>query len=88
MNKVFLSVKESTIKVGSEEKVDTRLAAYEVFIEPGMDKEGKPVLNKDGSQRYFPVDDEQLVEVKEALTVRKIADNYYKPLFTVILSNP
>ena len=83
MNKILLSEKESKVRIGDAEKVDTRLAAYEVFIEAGMDKEGNPVLNKDGSQRYFPVDDDQLVEVKEELTVRKLSENYFKPLYRI-----
>ena len=83
MNKILLSEKESYVKIGGAEKVDTRIAAYEVYIEPGIDKEGKPVLNKDGSQRYYPVDDDQLKVLDEDIQVRKIADNYFKPLYKI-----
>ena len=83
MNKTLLSQKESVTKIFNEERLDTRLSAYEVFIEAGIDKEGNPVLNKDGSQRYYPVDESQLVEAKEDMKVRKLADNYFKPLFMV-----
>ena len=84
MNKLFLSSKESTVKMSDGvEKVDTKLTAYEVYVEAGLDKEGKPVLNRDGSQKYYIVDTDQMINLENELAVKKISDNYFKPLYEV-----
>ena len=64
-------------------QVDTSLTVYEVFIELGRDKEGNVLKNRDGSDRYFPINDENIVTLDKEIKVKKIRDGLFKPLFEV-----
>ena len=64
-------------------QVDTSLTVYEVFIELGRDKEGNVLKNRDGSDRYFPINDENITTLDKEVKVKKIRDGLYKSIYIV-----
>lgn len=74
---------ESYSKNNESYDLDASYSVFEVFIELGRDKEGNVLKNRDGSDRYFAIQDEDLTTLKEDVTVKKIRDGFYKPLFEV-----
>lgn len=64
-------------------QLDTSITAYEVYIELGRDKDGNTIKNKDGSDRYFPIDDDSIVLVKEDIEVKKVRDGVYKNIYVI-----
>lgn len=64
-------------------QVETHLSVYEVYIEKGYDKEGNVLKNKDGSDRYFPIDDTNIKTLESDVITKKIRDDLFKPTFEV-----
>lgn len=67
----------------SEYVVESSYSVYEVYIELSRDKEGNPLKNKDGSDRYYPIDDSYITKLSEDTIVKKIRDNYFKKIYRV-----
>ena len=74
---------ESYIKEYGEYKITNSYTVYEAYIEPMFDKEGKPILNKDGSPRYRYVDDRDVKVIKEDKVVKEIREGLYKDVYQV-----
>jgi len=58
-------------------------SCYEVFIELSRDKEGNVIKNKDGSDRYHAIDDNNLSTLKEDKVVKEIREGFYKDVYEV-----
>lgn len=83
MFKNQLAHHESYSKTTDGYDLDSSYSVYEVFIELGRDKEGNVLKNRDGSDRYFPIQDENLTTLKQDVSVKIIREDFFKPLFEV-----
>ena len=63
--------------------LESSYSVYEVFIELGRDKEGNILKNRDGSDRYFDIKDEDLKPLQEDKKVKVIREGFYKPLYEI-----
>ena len=77
----LLAEKKSFSEINGEQVVDFELNAFEAYIEKGLTKEGEVLLNKDGSTKYFPVDDSLLFTNEEEMKAKKISENFYKKVY-------
>lgn len=64
-------------------QLDTSVTAYEVYVELGRDKDGNTLKNKDGSDRYFPIDEDKITSLEEDIELKKIRDGVYKTVYTL-----
>mgnify|MGYP003294256823 CR=1 FL=1 len=64
-------------------EVETSLSVYEVYIELSKDKDGNQIKNRDGSDRYYALDDASISTLDSDKLVRVIRDNFYKDVFEV-----
>lgn len=64
-------------------QLDTSVTAYEVFIETRRDKEGNTIMNKDGSERYFPVEEDKITSLEEDRELKKVREGVYKPIYKI-----
>lgn len=74
---------ETYYKEYGEYKVSSSFTVYEVYIELGHDKEGKVMLNKDGSERYYIIDEKDVTTLNEDKVVKEIRDGLYKDVYQV-----
>ncbi len=63
--------------------VASSFSIYKVYLEVAKDKDGNPLTNKDGSTRYYPVDDLSISNLKEDIKVKKINDTTFKKVYEV-----
>lgn len=63
--------------------VASSFSIYEVYLEVAKDKEGNPLTNKDGSLRYYAVDDLSISTLKGNVKVKKINDTTFKKVYDV-----
>ena len=66
-----------------EYKIAGSYSVYESYIEEMYDREGKALVNKDGSPRYRYINDKDVVTVKEDKTVKEIRKGVYKDVYQV-----
>ena len=64
-------------------EIETSLSVYEVFIELSKDKDGNVLKNKDGSDRYYAIDDANIVALASDKIVKTIRDGFYKDVYQV-----
>ena len=83
MFKNQLAHHETYSKTTDSYDLDTSYSVYEVFVELGRDKEGNTLTNRDGSERYFAIPDEDVEVLKEDIEVKVIREGFYKPIFEV-----
>ena len=84
MFKNELAVKENTSTYGDgSESAVTTIVAYEVYIEKILDKDKKPILNKDGSEKYRAIEDNDIFALESDLKVKKIDEYFYKKIYEV-----
>lgn len=74
---------ESYIKEYGEYKITSSYTVYEAYIEEMHDKDGNLVKNKDGSQRYYYVEDKEVITIKEDKLVKEIREGLYKDVYQV-----
>jgi len=84
MFKNQLAIRENYFKTnGGEYEIESCYAAYEAYIEIAKDKEGNAIKNRDGSERYFAIDDLSVITLKEDIVVKKIKDDLFKVVYSV-----
>lgn len=83
MYKNLLAHRETYYEGSAGYEIETSFSVYEVYIELGHDKEGNVMKNRDGSDRYFAIDDAKLQVLDREVVVKKIRDGLYKDVFTV-----
>lgn len=66
-----------------EYKIAGSYSVYESYIEEMYDREGKALVNKDGSPRYRYINDKDVVTIKEDKTVKEIRKGVYKDVYQV-----
>ena len=66
-----------------ERELETKLTAYQVYVEEGIDKDGNKILNSDNTTRYFAIDDDEVFTVTERMQVKKISDNFFKKVLKI-----
>lgn len=64
-------------------EIDKSFSAYEVFIELARDKNGEPLKNKNGEDRYYPIDDLSISKLGADVLTKKIRDDLYKVIYEV-----
>lgn len=64
-------------------EVETSLSVYEVFIELSRDKDGNVMKNRDGSDRYYAIDDSSVSILNVDKLVKVIRENFYKDVYQV-----
>lgn len=78
-----LAHNESYYKEYGEYKLSSSYTVYEAYIEEMHDKDGNLVKNKDGSQRYYYVEDKEVITIKEDKLVKEIREGLYKDVYQV-----
>lgn len=63
--------------------IENSFSVYEVFIEVARDKQGEVLKNKDGSDRYYPLDDLHIAKLDKDVKVKKVRDDTYKTVYEV-----
>lgn len=63
--------------------LETSFTCYEVFIELCRDREGNVMKNKNGTERYRPLDDASITKLNEDKVVKVIRENFYKDVYQV-----
>ena len=63
--------------------IETSYSVYEVYIEVSHDKDGNEMKNKDGSTRYFAIDDNKIKALEADIRVKQIREGLYKPVYEV-----
>ena len=74
---------ETYYKEYGEYKLSNAYTVYEAYIEEMFNKDGTPMTNKDGSQRYRYIDNKDIVTIKEDKLVKEIRPNFYKDIYEV-----
>lgn len=74
---------ETYYKEYGEYKVTNSYTVYETYIEEMHDKDGKVLLNKDGSPRYRYYQDNEITTLKEDTLVKEIREGLYKNVYQV-----
>ena len=69
--------------IGGNYDLESSYTCYEVFIELSRDKDGNVVKNRDGSDRYHAVDDNQIVKLDVDKKVKVIREGFYKDVYEV-----
>ncbi|MCQ2087187.1 MAG: hypothetical protein MJZ37_03845 [Bacilli bacterium] len=64
-------------------EVETSLSVYEVYIELAKDKDGNFMKNRDGSDRYYALDDASISTLDSDKLVKVIREGFYKDVFQV-----
>ena len=83
MYKNKLASHETYYKTNGDFEVETSLAVYEVFIELSRDKDGNVMKNRDGSDRYYALDDSSIKTLTEDKLVKKVRDGFYREVYPV-----
>lgn len=68
---------------GGEFDVETSMSVYEVFVELSRDKDGNIQKNRDGSDRYFAIDDSSISILEDDVLVKVIREGFYKDVYFV-----
>lgn len=74
---------DAYIKEYGEYKITQSYTIYEALIEEMHDRDGKLILNKDGSPRYRYIDDRDVITLSENKTVKEIREGLYKDVYQV-----
>ena len=69
--------------IGGNYDLESSYTCYEVFIELSRDKDGNVAKNRDGSDRYHAVDDNQIVKLDADKKVKVIREGFYKDVYEV-----
>ena len=69
--------------IGGNYDLDSSFTCYEVFIELSRDKDGNVMKNKDGSDRYHAIDDNNIVKLDAEKKVKVIREGFYKDVYQV-----
>ncbi len=83
MFKNQLANKETFSENYGQYELESSRSVYEVYIELSHDKEGNVQKNRDGSDRYYAIDDSNLTKVAQDVAVKKIRENFYKAVYQV-----
>lgn len=69
--------------IGGNYDLDSSFTCYEVFIELSRDKDGNVMKNKDGSDRYHAIDDNNIIKLDAEKKVKVIREGFYKDVYQV-----